>query len=149
MIYPVDGKNVLAAPTGGRVYACLGKNGLYVREEGVRGTENVHYVDDDTIKFSDKTDGTGSRPVNAVFVEDYDSFKEYGYIYVANGVCLTVLNYNTLETVADFTLGKDSDGSANYVYVVKDPNSETNDRIVTVAYGQEGVKVLRFTPPAK
>ena len=143
LVYPIDGKNVVATPSSGRVYACLGKAGLYVRLTGSRmnaaGTASEPFVDEKTIKFSDATDG--SRPVNGVFVE------EYGYIYVANGVCLTVLDYNTLEVVADFTLGKDAVASANYVHVEK--NAETNERTITVAYGQAGVKVLRFVPPTR
>ena len=151
-VSPVDGKNVLALDNNGMLAACLGKGGLYVKYN-----EFGH----NTIKtFSDKKDGTGSRPVNGVFIENYENVNGYrsndGFFYVANGACLTILDANTLEPIAEYSaFDSKADtnlASANYVHVVKSEkmtNGVTPDRIVTVAYGQEGVKVFRFVPPVK
>ncbi|MCH5236329.1 MAG: hypothetical protein J1E95_00835 [Muribaculaceae bacterium] len=150
-ICPVDGKNVLSlADNNNLITACLGKNGLYVN--------NKDNHKEEVIKFSDKKDGTGSRPVNGVFVEGieyYDGGRATnGFIYVANGACLTILDAATLEKVEEFSAFDAKEdknlASANYVQVVK-TNTYTNpaspDRIITVAFGQAGVKVFRFVPP--
>ena len=149
-VCPVDGKNMVAYNNDHNAsYASLGKNGLYIFDPYCNHIGKV-------VKFSDAKDG--SRPVNGVFVETYENFDgarvTNGFIYVANGACLTILDAETLELVAeysDFERGK-TDSSANYVHVVK-TNNYTNgtspDRIITVAYGQAGVKVFKFIPPTK
>ena len=149
-VCPVDGKNMVAYNHDHVAsYASLGKNGLYIFDPYCNHIGEV-------VKFSDAKDG--SRPVNGVFVETYENFDgasvTNGFIYVANGACLTILDAQTLELVAeysDFERGK-TDSSANYVHVVK-TNDYTNgtapDRIITVAYGQAGVKVFKFVPPTK
>ena len=142
VISPVDGKNVLTSCNSIN-YACLGKGGLYV------GTANNNQI----IKFSDKKDGSGSRPVNGVFIEDIESATD-GFIYVANGACLSILDARTLEKVVpDFSaFEEDQEISANYVHVVKTntyTNASSPDRIITVAYGQAGVKVFKFVPSTK
>ncbi|MCH5238915.1 MAG: hypothetical protein J1F38_01705 [Muribaculaceae bacterium] len=149
-ISPIDGKNVLAN-LNGRLYACLGKGGLYVRKN-VNTLEGDKLVEE-TIKFSDKKDGTGSRPVNGVFVEDVENYND-GFIYVANGGCLTILDRETLEQVAEisvFKAGEVEDASANYVHVYKTNNytGKCPDRLVTVACGQQGVRVFKFVPPSR
>ena len=151
MVYPIDGKNVLAN-LNGRLYACLGKGGLYVRKN-VTTMEGSSVVED-TIKFTDAKDGEGSRPVNGVFVEESENFND-GFIYVANGACLTILDRETLEQVAEYSAyipGKVEDASANYVHVVRtdtQTNGKCPDRLITVAYGQAGVKVFKFIPPTR
>ena len=153
-VSPVDGKNVMFSGSynTGAKYACLGKNGLYINNpsNGYANPEN-HIM-----KFSDTAEG--SRPVNCVVVEDYEDANGHhytdGFIYVANGACLTILDSYTLEKVAEFSAFDGSrKASANFIHVVK-----TNDhpecpyvpsRIITVAYGQEGVKVFKFNPPVK
>lgn len=147
MVYPVDGKNVLAfIHDQGTHIACLGKGGLYVNNP------DTHHKE--VIKFSDAKEG-GSRPVNGVFVDPIEYFDggraHNGFIYVANGACLTILDYSTLEKVAEFSaFEEDKEISANYVHVTKvksDTNDSCDDRIITVAYGQGGVKVFKFIPP--
>ena len=153
-VSPVDGKNVFFSGSLNTAakFACLGKNGLYVYNP------TYGYNQDEIIKFSDAADG--SRPVNGIFVEDWDAENGHhytdGFIYVANGACLTILDALTLEKVAEYSAYNSKDeehlASANYVHVVK-TNIKTNagapDRIITVAYGQAGVKVFKFVPPTK
>lgn len=148
-ICPVDGKNVLSiAENGSLKVAALGKSGLYVR--------NADSYYDGVMTFSDKKEG-GTRPVNGVFAEPIEYFNggraTNGFIYVANGACLTILDASTLETVAEYSAFEDGKQiSANYVHVTK-TNVSTNvsspDRIITVAYGQDGVKVFKFIPPTR
>ena len=155
-ISPVDGKNVFftGSLNPGAEFVCLGKNGLYINNP----TLNWANPENNIMKFSDKEGG--SRPVNGIFVEDWDEANGHhytdGFIYVANGSCLTILDYYTLEKVAEYSAfkkGEVEDASANFVHVVKTndyPNNEhVADRIITVAFGQAGVKVFRFTPPVK
>ncbi|MCH5236328.1 MAG: hypothetical protein J1E95_00830 [Muribaculaceae bacterium] len=152
-ISPVDGKNVLVASSNntGAIYTCLGRNGLYVFNP------TYDYKQDEIIKFTDAKEGNTSRPVNGIYVEDWDDYNGHhytdGFIYVANGACLTILDAKTLEKVAEYSAFDGTNAiSANYVHVVKS-NTYTNehvpDRIITVAYGQAGVKVFRFVPPTK
>lgn len=148
VVQPIDGKNTIFSFSG-KTYACLGKTGLYVRKTG----SNIEgpYTDEKTITFSDKEGG--SRPVNGVFVEEPENgFK--GYLYVANGACLTILDPDNEEypVVAEYSAYDEKDNehlaSANYVHVVR-PDANSPERIITVAYGQEGVKVFKFTPPTR
>lgn len=147
VVYPVDGKNVLAN-LNGRLYACLGKGGLYIRKSVT--TMDGPSVVENTIKFTDAKDVTGSRPVNGVFVEDVENFND-GFIYVANGACLTILDRETLEKVAEYSAFEEGDASANYIHVYKTNNytGKCPDRLITVAYGQAGVKVFKFVPPTR
>lgn len=154
-ISPVDGKNVFFSGSYNTqaIYTCMGAEGLYVYNP------TYSYNQDEVIKFSDKLEG-GSRPVNGLFVEDWDSTNGHhytdGFIYVANGACLTILNLLTLEKVAEYSAFDSSAdknvASANFIHVAR-TNDYTNenapDRIITVAYGQAGVKVFRFVPPTK
>lgn len=141
-VAPIDGKNVIFS-LNSIEYVCMGKGGLYI----TNGSEVKN------IKFTDAKDGNGSRPVNGVFVEDLENFND-GFIYVANGACVTILDKNTLEQVAEISLfkaGEVEDASANYIHVTK-TNTYTGkcpDRLVTVAYGQEGVKIFKFVPPTR
>ena len=146
-VYPVDGKNVLAN-LNGRLYACLGKGGLYIRKSVT--TMDGPSVVENTIKFTDAKDGSGSRPVNGVFVEDVENYND-GFIYVANGACLTILDRETLEKVAEYSAFEEGDASANYIHVYKTNNytGKCPDRLITVAYGQAGVKVFKFVPPTR
>lgn len=152
-VCPIDGKNVVFN-LNGRLYACLGKGGLYVRKN-VTTMEGPSVVEN-TIKFSDVKEPTTSRPVNGVFVEDVENYND-GFIYVANGACLTILDRETLEKVAEYSAfdSKEKENehlaSANYVHVYKTGTytGKCPDRLVTVAYGQAGVKVFKFTPPSR
>lgn len=135
-VSPVDGKNVLFMPSVGesQYYAALGKGGLYFKNDnsGQYGKENAGRLD------------FGDRPVNGVYAEDgFDS--NNGYIYVANGSKLSIFNRYKLDEVASWNLPSTETGSANYV-TVRPAGDGTSDRIVTVAYGQAGVKIFRFTP---
>ena len=147
-IKPVDGKNVMFI-TRNLICVALGKGGLYINNYPSYNSGKI-------IQFSDKIDGTGSRPVNGIFIEEKETINgltsNNGFIYVANGACLTIIDAVTLETVAEYSAFKEGDASANYVYVKQEEtqsNGQTNDRIVTVAYGQAGVKVFKFIPPTK
>lgn len=150
-VKPIDGKNVTFWGENNSLYACLGTGGLYAHNP-------YDNVINRTVKLSDAEDG--SRPVNGLFVEsiEYGGGRRLsnGFIYVANGACLTILDGSSLETIAEYSaFDSKADtnlASANYVHVVKSDkmtNGVTPDRIVTVAYGQEGVKVFRFVPPVK
>ena len=141
MVSPVDGKNVLYTfpNSGSEFYAALGKGGLYYKGEFDYSTQLTR---EGIIEF----DG---RPVNGVFVDDkgdYISEKGYnnGFIYVANGSKLTIIHKNTLEEVTSYNLPSEEIGSANYIYVTRDP--VTYERTITVAFGQAGVKIFKFTP---
>ncbi|MCH5247889.1 MAG: hypothetical protein J1E99_06990 [Muribaculaceae bacterium] len=144
-IKPVDGKNVVIN-TRNITAIALGKGGLYVNYPT--------YLDGEIKTFSDKKDGSGSRPVNGLFVEEVETFNgrtsNNGFIYVANGSCLTIVNSQTLDTIAEYSAFEEGDASANYVYVQQldtKSNGQTNDRLITVAFGQAGVKVFKFIPP--
>lgn len=146
-VSPVDGKNVLFT-TRNITCAALGKGGLFVNYPS--------YINKQIKTFTDAKDGSGSRPVNGVFVEELETYQgktsHNGFIYVANGACLTIIDAQTLETVAEYSAFKEGDASANFVHVKKLDtltNGETSDRIVTVAYGQAGVKVFKFVPPVR
>ena len=150
-VSPVDGKNMLVTSSNNTsaIYACLGKNGLYVFDD------TYGYKHDEILTFSDAKEG-GSRPVNGVFVEDWDSVggrhATDGFIYVANGACLTILDAYTLEQVDEYSAFKEGNASANFVHVVRtdeSTNGSAPDRIITVAYGQAGVKVFKFVPPTR
>ena len=151
-VMPVDGKNMLVTSSlnTAAIYVCLGKNGLYVHNP----THNYNY-NHKILKFSDDKEN-GSRPVNGVFVEDWDDANGLhytdGFIYVANGACLTILDALTLEEVAEYSAFGEGDASANFIHVERidsSTNENAPDRIITVAYGQAGVKVFKFVPPTK
>lgn len=141
-VAPIDGKNVLFMPSVGesQFYAALGKAGLYFRNNntGQFGKENTGWLE------------FGNRPVNGVFADDgYGSEHTHGFIYVCNGSKLTIFNRYKLDEVASYNLPEGETGSANYVTVRRaDELNEfgTYDRIITVAYGQAGLKVFRFSP---
>lgn len=142
-VAPVDGKNVLFLPPGqeSQYYAALGKAGLYYKNGNTGGMHGLS--DQGRLDF-------GNRPVNGVFVDDGTGSEHHnGFIYVANGSKLTIFNRYRLDEVASFNLPESEIGSANYVIARTDTEYNefgTLDRIITVAYGQAGVKVFRFTP---
>ena len=125
VVGPVDGKNVLFA-NGNELYACLGQGGL-VRLNGT--TESDWWQRPAT---ENDITSTGKVPVNGVFADA-------NYVYVANGNNLTILD-KSLNEVANYQVpNNDTDGrsySANYVLV--------NDGLIFVAYGQDGIRVLRL-----
>lgn len=147
-VSPVDGKNVLAVAADGTKYAALGTGGLYFGTSTPKRFGESETSDEGNVVY-----GTG-RPVNGVFVD------EDGYVYVANGSCLSIMKKEGDEMVfaADTwspsvdTKGKTEaeieaeKGSANYVYVTK---AATGERTVVVAYGQAGVRIFKFTPAAE
>ena len=137
-IMPVDGKNTLTILGGGynERYVALGSNGMYYKsldaKEGVK-------------KF-------GTRPVNCIAIDNAVSQNAVrGFLYVANGSKLTILNNQTLAEVASWQMpSTDKDGneiasSANFVSVTKADNGE---RTIAVAFGQEGVCIFKFLPPS-
>ena len=143
-ITPIDGKNTLCILGSSEFYAALGANGMYYKN---------HDAGEGIKRFD-------SRPVNCVAVDsplNYSGHSEKGYLYVANGSKLTILERSTLKEVASYQApSKDKDGnaiasSANFITVrkVDDNNEKYSVRYVAVAFGQEGVKIFKFTPPAQ
>ena len=141
-VAPIDGKNVLFMLSGSesQYYAALGKAGLYFRND------NHGQYDKDS---SGRLD-FGNRPVNGVYADEGTGNEHHnGFIYVANGSKLTIFNRYRLDEVASFNLPESEIGSANYVVArTEEEYNEfgTRDRIITVAFGQAGVKVFRFSP---
>lgn len=157
VVSPVDGKNVVYSDGDGKLFACLGKGGLYYENNGNRGI----------MKFGEN----GNLPVNGVYADNsvefdwaqfeyvYEEKGHNGYVYVTCGARLVILDRSTLEEVASWNIPtKDKDGeylddvaaSANYVNVVKGEKvGDVYERIITVAFGQAGVKVFKFIPPVK
>lgn len=142
-ITPVDGKNAMSALSYYEYYVPLGVNGFFYKFQGANSYKNIEGV----LKF-------GNRPVNCVVADqaEFESGHD-GFIYVANGARLTILHRKTFEEVAYFNLSKDEAGnevaaSANFITVTKGPenNWAPRDRYITVAFGQAGVKVFKFTP---
>lgn len=143
-ISPIDGKNTLVL-LGGNIYgmeyyAALGTAGLYCNN-GIDGYEGVKTF--------------GNRPVNCVAVDNKvneSGYSNKGYLYVANGSKLSILDRKTMAEVASYNMPSKDDAenpiesSANFVHVDKKENGE---RIVTVAFGQAGVKIFKFNPPVK
>lgn len=86
-VQPVDGKNVLAWD-GTKIYACLGKGGLY--------------VDDEIYNFGEN----GKEPVNGIAIDEE-------YVYLAAGSHLRVFKVGNLkEEVTHYTI---PNMSANYI----------------------------------
>lgn len=148
-ISPIDGKNAFCVIEDYEYYAPLGTNGLYYKFKGCNTFKDYEGV----MKF-------GNRPVNFVFADQPEFENGHdGFVYVANGSKLTVLHRRTMEEVASFNVpatdenGNAVDASANYIHVRKAPrvgNSyDPRERIITVAFGQAGVKVFRFNPEKK
>ena len=135
-VSPIDGKNVLFYKDS-EVYAALGTGGLFYSQYSM-GENIIDYL------------GFGNRPVNGIFVDEgKDKELHNGFIYVCNGSKLSIFNRSRHDEVASWNLPNKADGSANYVTVRRDTEYNqfgTYDRIITVAFGQEGVKVFRFSP---
>lgn len=162
-ISPIDGKNTICSfDNGEKFYAALGKGGLYYKHP-------MHY------DSSAKAEGTlkfGNKPVNCVYAEQPSGESFHGgYVYVANGATLTILDRasldadnNSVNVMAEYTLSA-KDGidenlaSANYIdvqlgnsynysftYNGQEYSGTIKERIITVAYGQAGVRIFRFLP---
>ena len=149
-VSPIDGKNTLCMMQnmdGCESYAALGTGGLYYYNSYGEGV----------LSF-------GNRPVNSVTADenqdnegatiDGSTISHDGFIYIANGSKLTILHRLTLNEVASWNMpstdtdGNDIASSANYIAVSKAPKGENGvcERTIAVAFGQEGVRVFRFTP---
>lgn len=149
VITPTDGKNTLWVNEDYEYYAALGTSGMYYTYHGTISSRPYEGV----MKF-------GNRPVNCVVMDlpEYESDHD-GFIYVANGAKLTILHRRTMQEVASYNIPfVDEDGnqiasSANYIHVRKVPrvgdSFDMRERIITVAFGQEGVKIFRFKPEHK
>ena len=159
VITPIDGKNtLLCAPdtyNDNERYVAMGKSGMYYHFHGVNSGKETEGV----LKFKGSN---GYLPVNCVTadVSDLETGHD-GFMYVACGARLVILHRKTFELVAYWNIPtKDANGyldnvaaSANYIHVEKGPvvtdsetNRKTRERIITVAFGQEGLKVFRFNP---
>lgn len=140
VITPVDGKNTLAIHGYSETYVALGKSGMYYNSLDAKSGVKTF----------------GGRPVNCVAM-DLSPFQNAtkGFLYVANGSKLTVLDNYTLAEVAtysDYELDEDKNvvpSSANYVTVRRTNSDNSSVRYVAVAFGQNGVKVFKFTPEHK
>lgn len=141
-ISPIDGKNTVSTIDDTDYYVALGKGGLY-------------YTQNDPYTSGTKQTGTltfGNRPVNCVYAEDGrgEGFHR-GFIYVANGAKLTILDRASLEEVANYNLNikddNDPAASANYIHVeIEKDGYPFRERTITVAYGQAGVRIFKFRP---
>ena len=156
VITPIDGKNtLLCAPdtyNDKESYAALGVSGLFYHFDGVNSYKPIEGI----LKFKGSK---GYLPVNCVTadVSDMESGHD-GFMYVACGARLVILHRKTFEVVAYWNIPtKDGNGnfledveaSANYIHVQKGPaksDRSPRERIITVAFGQEGLKVFRFDP---
>ena len=156
-ISPIDGKNTIIANPGNNshddeMYAALGTGGMFYQFNGINTFTQYRNV----LKFKGEN---GYLPVNCVTadVASMESGHE-GFIYVACGARLIILHRGTFDVVAYWNIPtKDQNGdylenvgaSANYIHVEKGPAKDDRsprERIITVAYGQEGLKVFRFNP---
>ena len=154
VISPVDGKNVLFALDNSDVeeYAALSTGGLYCRYSDMGQTYEKLLTFD-------------NRPVNGVFAEENRDNESYtkedgtrgghnGFIYVANGSKLTIFTRDTHKEVVSWNMpSKDAEGnevesSANYIVVTKGEKGSNGlcERTITVAYGQEGLRIFKFMP---
>lgn len=144
-ISPVDGKNAMCALSYSEYYVPLGTNGLFYKFRGANTYQNHEGV----LKFD-------NRPVNAVVADRSEMESGHdGFIYIANGRRLTIIHRGTFEEVASYSVpvkdGEDNEvaASANFIHVRKAPANgdwSPRERIITVAFGQEGVKIFRFKP---
>ena len=151
-VSPIDGKNTICAfDNGKKLYASLGTGGLYYQ----------HYPHYGPNELMTGVMTFNKRPVNCVYAEaPSGEYFHGGYVYVANGARLTILDRATMEEVASYTLSAkdkidENEASANYISVeVGEPYPLTHygiegsvkERIITVAYGQAGVRIFRFIP---
>ena len=148
-VSPIDGKNTLYVLEDYEYYAALGTGGMYYTFIGADSKRPYKGV----MKF-------GNRPVNCVVAErpEFESGHD-GFIYVANGSKLTILHRRTMEEIVSWNMpskdeeGNDIESSANYITVRKGPADKDNftprERIITVAFGQAGVKIFKFIPTTK
>ena len=150
-VSPIDGKNAFCVINTEEYYAPLGTNGLYYKFK-----DNSHNAHEGVVTF----EGTSNNlPVNCVYAEECRGENgHHGFIYVACGARLYILYRETFEVVAYYNIPtRDADGklttdvkaSANYIHVEQLPmaeGAETRERVITVAYGQAGVKVFKFDP---
>lgn len=159
VITPIDGKNtLLCAPecySDNEQYAALGANGVYYHFNGVNSGKEIEGVL--KIKGSNKY-----LPVNCVTADvSSDESGHDGFMYIACGARLIIVHRKTFEVVAYWNIPtKDENGdylddvaaSANYIHVQHGPvvsyenDRKVRERIITVAFGQEGLKVFRFNP---
>lgn len=152
-ISPIDGKNtLLCAPdiySDNENYAALGTSGMYYKFNGV----NSNNVFEGVLEFKGSS---ANLPVNCVTADVSDMENGHdGFIYIACGSRLVILHRKTFELVAYWNIpskdeaGNEIEASANYIHVEKAPannNWEPRERIITVAFGQAGVKIFRFNP---
>ncbi|MCH5248114.1 MAG: hypothetical protein J1E99_08135, partial [Muribaculaceae bacterium] len=149
VITPIDGKNAFCVIEDYEYYVPLGTNGIYYKFKGCNTSRDYEGV----MKFD-------NRPVNFVYTDkpEFENGHD-GFVYVANGAKLTILHRRTMEVVATYNVpsvdadGNDVASSANYIHVRKAPrvgeSFEPRERIITVAFGQAGVKIFRFKPEKK
>ena len=155
-IKPIDGKNAFWVNEDYEYYAPLGLNGLYYKFKGAISGRFYEGV----LKF-------GNRPVNCVTMDINENgetmfvgeepLSHDGFIYVANGAKLTILHRRTMEEIASYNIpfldkdGNEVASSANYIHVQTLPKGENGlcERLITVAFGQAGVKIFRFMPKTK
>lgn len=142
-VSPIDGKNTISTIDDETYYVALGKGGLYYEQyEDLIGSDRTKI--NGVLSF-------GNRPVNCVYAEDGRTEGYHrGYIYVANGARLSIIDRASLEEVASYTLSakdnvNENEVSANFINVeVIKGEYPYYERIITVAYGQAGVRIFRF-----
>ena len=131
-ISPVDGKNTIALDKDGSIYVALGQNGL--RKYNQSGATVAEY----------HAGEFGVNPANGLAVDDKYLYVAFGsglYIFDKNDITKPVLTYtNGKPGATNYPGNTVEDGinaSCNYVAVDGD--------IIYLAYGRNGVDVLRMT----
>ena len=131
-ISPVDGKNTIALDKDGSIYVALGQNGLKKYNQSGATVGEYHAGE------------FGVNPANGLAVDDKYLYVAFGsglYIFDKNDITKPVLTYtNGKPGATNYPGNTAEDGinaSCNYVAVDGD--------IIYLAYGRNGVDVLRMT----
>ena len=132
VISPIDGKNTIALDNDGSMYVALGHGGLKKFNAG--GALAGEY----------KTGETQRNPANGLAVDDKYLYVAFGsglYIFDKSDITKPILTYNNGKPGATNYPGNTAEeginASCNYVAVDGD--------IIYLAYGRNGVDVLRMT----
>jgi len=143
LITPIDGKNVIATD-GTYIYVALGEKGVDKYE--INDPKNVVNYCWITEKQKEDPLYTSKPLANGLCVDD-------NYVYVANGAAgMIVLDKSTMKRVARYVRstqieenGEMRNFSANYVQKV----TRNGVDYLYIAYGRNGLEVVKMTAPAK
>lgn len=147
-VTPIDGKNTISTIDDETYYVALSKGGLFYQQyDNLFGGESS--LISGVLTFGDNN----MAPVNCVYAEaGIREGYHRGYVYVANGASLTILDRASLQEVARYTLSakdeiNENEASANFIHVeIAAEGYPFKERTITVAYGQAGVRIFKFMP---